>query len=308
MSALVKPIFPLANSVLMVSVARNLDRIGKGIRGAPRDALIADITPSHLRGASFGLRQSLDTLGAVLGPLLAIGLMVVFRNNIRTVFWFAAIPAVLAVITLALGVQEPEFPKEQKESTTGLKLADLRRMGVTYWLVVAIGGVLTLARFSEAFLILRAKDLGLAVALAPVVLIVMSGVYSLSAYPAGALSDRLDRRWLLAAGLAVLIIADVTLASATGVALTLVGVGLWGLHMGLTQGVLSTLVADAAPSESRGTAFGLYGLVTGVLVLAASLIAGVLWDKIGPEATFYAGAGYAALALVGLGALRIYRK
>ena len=304
MAALTKPIFPLAGSVAIVFVARFLDRIGKGIRGAPRDALIADISPTHMRGACFGLRQSLDTVGAFLGPLAAIGLMLAFNDNIRVVLWFAVIPAFVAVLIVAVGVEEPDRPKYTGPKPPPIRLTELRRLGAPYWRVVAVGGAMTLARFSEAFLVLRAQELGLPLTLAPLVLVVMSVVYAASAYPAGALSDRMDRRLVLAVGLVVLIVADTVLALAGGATAAMVGVGFWGLHMGLTQGVLSSLVADAAPAEAKGTAFGVFNFVSGLLLLAASVTAGVLWDAFGPAVTFWTGGGFAVAALCGLLVLR----
>lgn len=300
LAALTKPVFPLANSIATVSVARVVDRIGKGIRGAPRDALVAEIAPPHLLGASFGLRQSLDTVGAVLGPLLAIGLMFAFKDNIRAVLWFAVLPAAFAIFTLARGVEEPDNPRVKKKAQFPLKRSELARLGSPYWGVVAVGGVIALARFSEAFLILRSQSLGLRIAYAPLALVVMSLVYTVSAYPAGVLSDRISRRAILVAGLAVLVGADVTLALAQNVSTAMLGVALWGLHMGLSQGILSTLVADSAPTEVRGTAFGLFGVVTGVFVLLSSALAGILWDRFGPPATFWTGGGFAVVAMIGL--------
>jgi MFS family permease len=296
LAAITKPLFPLASAVWVVAAARFLDRIGKGIRGAPRDALIADVTPAKSRGAAFGLRQSLDTVGATVGPLLAIGLMLLFQDDIRTVLWFAVIPAAIAVIILIFGVKEPApAPKDKR---VPIKLGEIKRLGRFYWLVVAAGAVFTLARFSEAFLVIRAHDLGLALALAPAVIAVMSLVFAASAYPAGRLQDRYGARPLLLLGLVALIAADGLLALGETLPPIFLGIGLWGLHMGLTQGVLSALVAQAAPQRLRGTAFGLFGLVIGVAALVASILAGVLWDRIGPEATFMAGAGFAGLALL----------
>jgi MFS family permease len=297
LAAATKPLFPLANAVWLVAVARFLDRIGKGIRGAPRDALVADVTPPETRGAAFGLRQSLDTVGATVGPLLAIGLMYLFRDDIRTVLWFAVIPAVISVLILLTFVKEP--PHTQKERRAPIQAREIGELGWFYWFVVAAGAVFTLARFSEAFLVIRAHDQGLALALTPAVIAVMSLVYAVVAYPAGRLQDKYGARPLLVAGLAALIAADLLLASGKGLLPTFLGIGLWGLHMGLTQGVLSALIAEAAPSRLRGTAFGLFGLVTGLAALEASILAGVLWDAIGPDATFLAGGGFAVLALLG---------
>lgn len=297
LAAVTKPLFPLANAVWVVALARFLDRIGKGIRGAPRDALIADVTPAESRGTAYGLRQSLDTVGATLGPLLAIGLMYLFADNIRTVLWFAVIPAVICVLILVIFVKEP--PHTPKEKRAPIQVREIGELGWFYWFVVVAGAVFTLARFSEAFLVIRAHDQGLALALTPAVIAVMSLVYAGAAYPAGRLQDRYGARPLLVAGLAALIAADLLLALGRGLLPTFLGISLWGLHMGLTQGVLSALIAEAAPSRLRGTAFGLFGLVTGLAALTASILAGVLWDAIGPDATFLAGGGFAVLALLG---------
>lgn len=303
LAAITKPLFALAPTIGWVLTARFTDRIGKGIRGAPRDALIADITPSHIRGAAYGLRQSLDTVGAFAGPLAAIALMALFAGDIRMVFWFAAIPAVLAVVLL-VGVKEPETSAAHGTARPPIVLADLGQLSRAYWGVVAVGAVLTLARFSEAFLVLRAQSVGLSLTWVPLVLVVMSVVYSASAYPAGVLADRMDRRRLMALGFVMLILADVVLAFAGGVFAVMAGVALWGLHMGLTQGLLATLVADAAPAHLRGSAFGIFNFVSGVVLLLASVLAGLLWDAVGPMATFLAGAGFTAAGLAGLALLR----
>ncbi|HLF21854.1 MAG TPA: MFS transporter [Aestuariivirga sp.] len=298
MAAIVKPLFPIAVTPFEVFVARFADRIGKGIRGAPRDALVADITPPELRGAAFGLRQSLDTVGAFLGPLAAIALMMALADNVRGVLWIAVIPAGLAVAFLAFGIREPDAPPAAARKPA-FNVATARLLGRGFWLVALLGAVMMLARFSEAFLVLKASDAGLAARYVPAVLVVMSVVYSLSSYPAGVLSDRIGRFGLLAAGLAVLIAADLVLATATSVIAVMAGVALWGLHMGLTQGILATLVADTVPEDLRGTGFGAFNLVSGAALLAASVIAGVLWDWAGAGATFLAGAGFAAAALAG---------
>ena len=304
LAAFAKPIFPLASSVGWLVIARFIDRIGKGIRGAPRDALIADITPAHLRGASFGLRQSLDTSGAFIGPMLAIGLMWLTANNFQLVFWVAVIPAFLAFGLLLFAVREPERPAGPRAVGFPLSLPELKRLGSAYWLVAAVATMFTLARFSEAFLILRAQGTGLPLVLIPMVLVVMNFVYALAAYPAGALSDRYNRLTVLMIGFVLLIAADLVLAFSTGLAGVAAGVALWGLHMGVTQGLLSTLVADTAPAELRGTAYGMFNLLGGIALLIASVVAGALWDGLGAQATFLAGAGLTALALVGLGLVR----
>ena len=304
LGAATKPIFPLFPSIAWLVAARFIDRVGKGIRGAPRDALVADITPPSLRGAAFGLRQSLDTAGAFAGPLAAIGLMWLTAGHFQTVFWIAVIPAVLSVAVLIIVVREPQRPASQRTARLPLRRTDLARLGQAYWWVVALAGIFTLARFSEAFLILKADAAGLGLIFVPVVLVVMNLAYSLSAYPAGLLSDRTDRTTMLATGLVVLIAADLVLAFAPGIGGLLAGVALWGLHMGFTQGLFAALVADTAPAELRGTAFGLFNLVTGVALLLASAIAGALWDLAGAQTTFVAGAAFALASLAGLGLLR----
>ncbi|RYY63870.1 MAG: MFS transporter, partial [Comamonadaceae bacterium] len=299
LGAVSKPLFALATTTGLVVTARLIDRVGKGIRGAPRDALIADIAPPTLRGAAFGLRQSLDTVGAFLGPLLAIGLMLLWADDFRAVFWVAVIPAALCVLLLVVGVQEPDRPRGDKR-THPIRRDSLRQLPPAYWAVVAIGAVFTLARFSEAFLVLRAQQGGLPVAWAPAVLIVMNVVYAAGAYPFGRLADRVDHRKLLAGGLVLLVVADLLLAGAGSGPVLWAGVVLWGVHMAMTQGLLATMVADTAPAALRGTAFGLYNLAAGLSLLVASVLAGWLWDRWGAGATFVSGAGLALLALAGL--------
>lgn len=304
LAAFTKPVFPMASSVGWVVAARFIDRIGKGIRGAPRDALVADIAPAHLRGASFGLRQSLDTVGAFVGPLLAIGLMWLTLNNFQAVFWVAVIPAFLALGLLLFAVNEPGRPASSRKVRFPLCLPELKHLGLAYWLVVAVATVFTLARFSEAFLILRAQAVGLPIVLIPLVLVVMNIVYSLAAYPAGVLSDRFNRLTVLIMGFALLIAADLVLAVSGSLASLTVGVALWGLHLGVTQGLLATLIADTAPPELRGTAYGVFNLLGGLALLLASVLAGSLWDTFGSKATFLTGAAFTTLALLGLGLIR----
>lgn len=306
LAALTKPIFPLAASLDWLIAARFIDRVGKGIRGAPRDALVADIAPPELRGASFGLRQSLDTVGAFLGPLLAIGMMWLTADQFLAVFWVAVIPAFLSAALVLFAVKEPERPASLRKIRLPLHRDELRRLSAGYWWVVAVAAVFTLARFSEAFLILRAKSVGISVALVPVVLVLMSLAYSLSAYPIGVLSDRMNKVTLLFTGLILLVVADLVLAFANDIIVVCVGVVIWGLHMGFTQGLLSTLVAETSPAELRGSAFGMFNLVCGLALLAASVIAGALWDVAGPAGTFVAGAAFAALSALGL--LRVRKR
>jgi len=304
LAAFTKPIFPLAPSVSWLVAARILDRIGKGIRGAPRDALVADLAPAHLRGASFGLRQSLDTVGAFVGPALAIALMWLTANYFRTVFWVAVVPAFLAVALLVFAVNEPERPAGLRKVRSPLSIVELGRLGLAYWLVVGVAVVFSLARFSEAFLILRAQAVGLSVMLVPLVLVLMNLVYAFAAYPAGALSDRVNRIFILSMGMASLVAADLVLAFTNGIEGVAVGVALWGLHMGFSQGLLATLVADVAPPELRGTAYGMFNLLSGLALLIASVLAGLLWESVGPEGTFLAGAAFTMLAFAGLAATR----
>jgi MFS family permease len=300
LGALTKPIFALANGVGVVVAARFADRVGKGIRGAPRDALLADLAPPSIRGAVFGLRQSLDTVGAFVGPLLAVGLMLAWAGDFRTVFWVAVIPAALAVALLHFGLEEPERERP-RGAVNPIRRAALARLSRGYWWVVGVGAVFALARFSEAFLVLRASELGVENAWVPLVMVVMNLAYAATAYPFGKLSDSVNPRKLLAAGLVVLIAADVVLACAGGWTMLGLGVALWGVHMGLSQGLLAALVADTAPKELRGTAYGCFNLVSGIALLASSALAGVLWERYGSASTFYVGAGFAASTLVALG-------
>jgi MFS family permease len=299
LGALSKPLFAIAPTAGMVLVARFSDRVGKGIRGAPRDALVGDLAPVELRGSAYGLRQSLDTVGAFAGPLLGMALMALFDDDFRRVFWIAVVPGLIAVGILVLGVREPAGARPVGEARTPIRWSDLGGLGGLFWGVVAVGAVLTLARFSEAFLVLRAEDAGLRLALVPLVLVAMNVVYAATAYPMGALSDRHDRRSLLGAGFAVLVVADLVLALAPGIWTVFLGIGLWGLHMGMTQGLLAALVADAAPAHLRGSAFGFFNLASGVALLLASLIAGLLWESVGPAATFLAGAALTVVGVIG---------
>ena len=298
LGALSKPLFALSASLGLVVTARLIDRIGKGIRGAPRDALVADLAPPEVRGAAFGLRQSLDTVGAFLGPLLAMGLMLVWANDFNAVFWVAVIPAFLAVGLLVFGVQEPERAQAAAARTNPIRRENLRRLGNAYWWVVVIGAIFTLARFSEAFLVLRAAEGGLPLAYTPLVVIAMNLVYAVSAYPFGKLSDSISHSRLLALGLVLLAGADALLAVGNHWTWVWAGASLWGLHMGVTQGLLAAMVADAAPEDLRGTAYGFFNLLSGVAMLVASGLAGLLWDGFGARYTFVAGAVFSALALL----------
>ena len=297
LGAATKPLFALAPTVGVVLTARMLDRVGKGIRGAPRDALVADIAPPALRGAAFGLRQSLDTVGAFTGPLIAVGLMLLWANDFQAVFWVAVIPGVMAVALLAVGIKEPaRAPGTVRQNP--VSRANLARLSRAYWRVVGFGAIFMLARFSEAFLVLRAHQGGIPLALVPLVMVAMNVVYALSAYPFGRMADRVNHRTLVMAGLGLLIVADLILASSAHWAVVLAGVAVWGLHMGMTQGLLAVMVADTAPADLRGTAYGFFNLVSGISLLFASLLAGLLWDNYGAAVTFLAGAAISLLALI----------
>ncbi len=300
LGALTKPLFAMASSTGVIITARLLDRVGKGVRGAPRDALVADITPANIRGAAFGLRQSLDTVGAFLGPLLAVGLMLLWANDFRAVFCVAVVPGLMAVALLLFGVREPAQQEGQRR-TNPIRRESLVRLGRPYWWVVVIGAVFTLARFSEAFLVLKAQQSGIAMALVPLVMVAMNVIYSVSAYPFGWLSDRMSHSKLLGLGLVVLVAADLVLANSSHWASVLSGVALWGIHMGMTQGLLATMVADTAPADLRGTAYGFFNLMSGIAMLVASGLAGWLWDAQGASSTFYGGAVFCVIALIVLG-------
>ncbi|HZP94536.1 MAG TPA: MFS transporter [Burkholderiales bacterium] len=307
LAALTKPLFPLATGIGSVLFARFVDRIGKGIRGAPRDALIADITPPALRGAAYGLRQSMDSVGAFAGPAAALALMALSGDDFRLVFWIAVVPAFVCIALIVIGVREPDVARPVQRRSP-IHRDELARLSGRFWLAVAFAAVLTLARFSEAFLLLRAQDVGLAVTWVPLILIVMNVAYALSAYPLGRLSDNGSRGRLLGLGIGFLIAADLVLAQATGTWAVGAGAVLWGLHMGATHGLLTAIIADAAPADLRGTAFGVFNLATGLALLAASVIAGGLWNVFGPATTFYAGAAFSAVALTGLVMRRDRRK
>lgn len=303
LGALTKPVFPLAVTPHEVLGARFADRTGKGLRGAPRDALFGDVTPAHLRGAAYGLRQSLDTIGAFLGPLAAIGLMAVLDNNIRGVFGYAAIPAAIAVLLLVFEVEETRESRASHAAAAPVRWSEVRSIGARFWFAVVVGVLFTMARFSEAFLVLRGSEAGIPLALVPLVLMAMNIVYAATSAPLGSLSDRVGRKMVMAAGLVALIVADLVLTFMGDIGGVFMGVALWGLHMGCTQGLLAALIADAAPARVRGTAFGVFNLACGITMLAASSLAGALWAKAGSTATFLAGAGFALVALLGMGIL-----
>jgi MFS family permease len=300
LAAITKPIFPLATSIWWVLVARFVDRIGKGIRAAPRDALVRDLAHQSVRGAAYGLRQALDSVGAFLGPLIALVFMACFDGDIRVILWAAVPPAFLAVALLVIGIHEPEPNATSTDQNKYLSLTDVKRLGLSFWLVVLVGSIFTIARFSEAFLVLRARDVGMQVAYLPMVMIVMNVTYSTFAYPAGAASDRYSASTLLLAGLGVLILADIVLALAKNYATVLLGSGLWGLHMALTQGLFLKLVADTAPQHLSGTAFGIFHLISGASFFLANTLAGLFWNSFGAFTTFVFGALFTAISAMGL--------
>ena len=308
LSALTKPVFPLASTAWQVLGARFVDRIGKGIRDAPRDALIADITPAAVRGAGYGIRQALDTFGGVGGPLLAMALMALYADNFRAVFWWSVAPAVLAVFVLVVVVQERPGIKKAKARGWPIRKEELKRLPAHYWIAVTIGVVFTLARFSEAFLVLKAQAEGLALALIPLVYVWMNSIFALAATPAGILSDKIGRMKVLLAGLVALTTADLVLAFIPGLWGVVIGVALWGLYLGLSQGLLSALVSDTAPEDLRGTSFGIFNLLTAGALFAASVIAGWLWQTHGSMATFLTGAMFSAIAVLMMaGAMKLGR-
>lgn len=298
MAAITKPLFPLADSVVTAFSARFIDRIGKGIRGAPRDALVADLSAPEERGAAYGLRQTLDTIGAFLGPLIAVGLMLWLADNVRMVFWIATAPAVISVLILVFAVHEPSATRPKAVRGNPLAGFHWRVFPAPFWRLVVIVILFTFTRSSEAFLVLRAQSVGLREAYAPLALVAMNLAYVLSAYPAGALSDRMSRHRLLALGCIVMLVADGCLAFGRTPTVIFIGIAAWGLHMGMTEGLLNALTADHAPAHLRGTAFGVVNLVRGVMLLVASLVAGALWTNFGPAATFLAGAVFALLTAV----------
>ena len=302
LAALSKPLFPIAASAPAVMLARFADRIGKGIRGSPRDAMIADETPPEIRGRAFGLRQALDTAGALLAPLVAIGLMAWLASDIRAVFWIAVIPAGLSFLLAWLALREPEqhlAPLKKSPFFAGFKQLDkeTRRL-------LKVGFLFTLARFSEGFLILKGIDIGLSEAMSPITLAIFNLAYVVLAYPAGALSDRMSPRSILMAGIVVLIAGNLILAETAGFAGLVIGTALWGAHMALTQGIFARMIADSAPAELRATSFGAFWFVTGIATLFASLGAGWLWDRQGSSATFLTSAAIAAAALAMLSLLQ----
>ena len=306
LAALSKPLFPLAGNAPTLMIARFADRIGKGIRGSPRDAILADETPPEIRGRAFGLRQALDTVGALLAPIAAIGLMAWLASDIRAVFWIAVIPAALSFLLAWLALKEPVqhlAPPKKSPLFAGFKQLDPETKRL-----LQVGFLFGLARFSEAFLILKGIDVGLTEAMSPLTLAVFNLAYVALAYPAGALSDRMAPRSILMAGMALLVSGNLVLAATNGFIGLLLGAILWGGHMALTQGIFSRMIADSAPEEYRATSFGAFWFVTGIASLLANLGAGWLWDRQGSSATFLTSAAVAAVALAMLSLLGQERR
>jgi MFS family permease len=295
LAAISKPLFPLAASAPAVMAARFADRIGKGIRGSPRDAMIADETPPEIRGKAFGLRQALDTVGALLAPLAAIGLMALLASDIRAVYWVAVIPAAASFLLAWLALREPEqlnAPIKRSPLFSGFRELDKETKRL-----LAVGFLFALARFSEGFLILKGMEIGLSETFSPLTLAVFNLAYVALAYPAGSLSDRMRPRTILMAGIVVLVAGNVVLAKSDSLAGVMAGVVLWGAHMALTQGIFSRMIADSAPEHLRATSFGAFWFVSGIGALLASLGAGMMWDRDGSETVFLASAGIATVAL-----------
>jgi len=294
-----KRFFPLADGIGAIVGARFIDRVGRGIRSAPRDALIADSAPPDKRGACFGLRESLDTVGGFLGPLIAVLVMLLSGGDYKLVFWLAVIPAVLAVVVLMVGINEKTSRSKPADRQTAMNLLRLApTLGRGFWFVMMAAAILMMARFSEAFLLLQATEIGIAASYVPLVLVLMHLVYGFCAYPVGVLSDRIGRRGLLIGSVVILGAADLILASVPGMAGYLIGIALWGMHMGMSQGLLATLIADHAPDKLRGTAFGVFNLICGVALMVGNLIAGVVWDQIGTYMTFMVVAGFCGLSVI----------
>lgn len=298
LSAVIKTIFPLAGTASAVLVARVIDRLGKGIRDAPRDAFLADLTVSEIRGEGFGLRLALAIFGFVVGPLIAIGVMKLSDDNFRLVFWIALIPAYLSIVVLVIAVKELPFNPDEINRRLPTRLGDITTLPTTFWWVIAIASLLALARFSQAFLVLKAYNVGIDAAFVPIVLVVMHLVFSVAAYPFGVLADHLNRRLQLGIGTVILVGADMVLANADNVWLTALGAALWGLQLGVTQGLLGATIADISPDQMRGTAFGIYDVAVGVWTFVASAGAGILWIIGGPFMAFGCSACVATAAAI----------
>jgi MFS family permease len=296
LGALSRLIFPLAASVDLIILAKAMDRVGKGIRGTPRDAMIAAVSPPEIRGASFGLRKSLDTVGGFLGPLIAVLVMVVMAGNIVTVFWLAAIPAALAMAVLVVGVREPPGARAGKRSD--FRLSQALQLNRAVWAVIGVASVIMLARFSEAFVLLKSLEAGFTPTWVPLAMVIMHAVYGLAAYPVGRLSDRIGTTGLLLWSLTFLVGAHLVLAFASTVWVFILGTVLWGLHMGFSQGLLGAMMAGATPDGLKGSAFGTFNLMTGVVVLVGNTAAGWVWQSFGSEMPFLLGAGLSLLAML----------
>jgi MFS family permease len=297
LSTLTKPFFALASTATWIFVARFVDRLGKGIRGAPRDSLIADSTSTKIRGTAYSLRQTLDTLGAVLGPIFAIIILYLTTNNFRLVLWFAVIPAVLCIVVLIFGVKESTLKKNISRKKSYFLFENFLKITPVIWLFFLTVFILNLGHFSEAFLLLRSQEIGLKVSFIPVVFVVMNVAYAIVAVPFGHLADRGGFFILIVCGFLILVLADIILALTNSVGWMFVGIIFWGIHLGMTQGLLLAMISKLSPLELRGTSFGLFHAISGVALLTASLIAGYLWQYYYSGLIFFVSA---IITLVGI--------
>jgi MFS family permease len=296
LASVVRPLVAIAQSATQVLAIRVTDRVGKGVRNSPRDALIADSVPPTMRGRAFGVRSAADNAGALLGPLIAFALLTWFGLSLRSVFWWSAVPAGLAIVVAIVGVRD--VAKREGQSS---KKSELRSgMGGRFWAFLAIVFVFTLGNSTDAFLLLRARDLGVPIAMAPILWAVLNAVKSVSNIPGGALSDRIGRRPLLIAGWAVYALVYYLFARATHAWQAWALFAGYGIFFGLTEGAELALVADVAPHDRRGAAFGWYYLAIGIGALPASLIFGAVWDRFGAGRAFDLGAGLALAASMAL--------
>ncbi len=290
-----KPVFALAGSMPVVLAARFFDRIGKGLRGAPRDAIVADVTDESIRGAAYGLRQSLDAAGAFVGPLLATLLLLLWTEDLRSIFWIALIPGAACLALILFGVEDNVTPTV---NTKRIAWKDLKSvMTPAFVQLVILGTLFSLARFSNAFIVLRAAAIGIEHAWIPMAVVLMNITFSLSSYPFGKLADKLNPMKLLALGMVLLALANLLFAYAENYRILAAGIVLFGMHLGATQGIFSTIISEIAPSEVRATAFGIFNFFSGLALLASGLVAGSLWEYMGAQYCFGGGVVFALITL-----------